>query len=313
MFQVQILGSSAAIPTNTRLPSAQVVSYRDRHYLVDCGEGAQMQLNRWRVRSSRLDAIFISHLHGDHVFGLPGLLTSLGLHGRTEALKLFGPAGLRVMLSVVFEQTQSYLPFELEFFPLEEYASGTVIFSTGELKVQVLPLKHRIFCRGFRFTEVNKKPHFDFYKAKALEVPNVYFGLLKQGNTIQLPDGRKILPEMVLNPPDAPLSYAYCSDTAFYETLSPWLKDCTLLYHEATFSESARARAKETGHSTAADAARQALQSGVKHLLLGHFSARYKELDELLAEAQAVFPAVSLSREGDIFKVADYAAGPALG
>ena len=308
MFSLQILGSSAAAPTTTRRPTAQVLSYRDRYYLLDCGEGTQMQLFRYRIRFARLDAIFISHMHGDHVFGLPGLLTTLSLYGRNQPLRLYGPAALKKSLDFTFAQSQSHLSYELEFFALEDFELGSIIFETRYLRVKSLPLDHRIFCRGFLFEEINKQPKFDFYKAKGLEIPNVYFKLLKQGNRITLDDGRDILPEMVLLPPEAPVSYAYCSDTGYHEALVAFIRQATLLYHEATFLEDLRERADETRHSTARDAARIAAQAAVNTLLLGHFSARYRELDGFLEEARAIFPRTELATEGRIFKFKDYVA-----
>ncbi len=307
MFQVQILGASAAIPTNQHLPSAQVVTYHDRHHLVDCGEGTQMQLLKYRVKLSRLDAIFISHLHGDHVLGLPGLLTSMSLYGRNFPLKLYAPSALKEVLDLIFKQTQSYLVYDLEFIPMEDFAPGEVIYETPRLQVTSVPLNHRIFCRGFRFSEHSKRPKFDFYKAKALNIPNSYFGLLKQGVSITLEDGTEIHPDMVLHPPDSPLSYAYCSDTRFQESLVDYIKDTTLLYHEATFMHDMLVRAQETCHSTSHEAAQMAKIAQVKHLLLGHYSARYKNLTPLLEEAQAVFPHTELAIEGSIFKIKDYA------
>ncbi|MEZ4829647.1 MAG: ribonuclease Z [Bacteroidia bacterium] len=307
MFQVQILGTSAAIPTNSRLPSAQVVTINDRHHLVDCGEGTQIQLLRSKVKYSRLDAIFISHLHGDHILGVPGLLNSLSLYERNFPLKLFAPSGLKDILDLVFEQTHSYLNFELEFIPTEDFAPGSVLYETDRYQVFALPLEHRIFCRGFRFVEINKRPRFDFYKAKALEVPNQYFGLLKQGNTVEMEDGRTITPEDVLLPPESPLSFAYCSDTKYNEELIDHIRHTRLLYHESTFLHDMQARANETAHSTALDAGRIALAAEVNQLLLGHFSARYKDLKPFLDEARSVFPNTMLAKEGYVFNVKDFA------
>lgn len=306
MFEVRILGSSAAIPVGKRRPTAQVVSYHDRHYLVDCGEGTQMQLSRYRVRLSRLDAIFISHLHGDHVLGLPGLLNTMSLLGRNFPLKIYGPAALKPMLDQVFEATQGHVGYDIEFTPTEDFAAGEAIMDTGRLQVQALPLEHRIYCKGFRFQEVNVRPKFNFPRAKQLEIPNEYFGLLKRGNTATLNDGRTIVPEDVLFPPENPISYAYCSDTRYAEGLIPYIEKATLLYHEATFDKTMGKRAAETFHSTAEQAASIAKQAEVNHLLIGHFSARYRELTDLLEEAQAIFPAADLAREGDLFKVKDY-------
>lgn len=307
MFEVQILGTSAAIPTNSRLPSAQVVTINDRHHLVDCGEGTQMQLLRGKVKYSRLDAIFISHLHGDHILGVPGLLNSLSLYERNFPLKLFAPSGLANILDLVFEQTHSYLNFDLEFIPTEDFAPGSVLYETDRYQVFALPLEHRIFCRGFKFVEINKRPRFDFYKAKALEVPNQYYGLLKQGNQVELEDGRTIIPEDVLLPPESPLSFAYCSDTRYNEELIDHIRHTKLLYHESTFLNDMQERAKETSHSTALDAGRIASAAEVNQLLLGHFSARYKDLKPFLDEARSVFPNTLLAKEGYVFNVKDFA------
>ena len=306
MFQVQILGTSAAIPTKFHRPSAQVVTYHDRHYLVDCGEGTQMQLLRYRVKLARLDAIFISHLHGDHVFGLPGLLTSMSLYGRNFPLKLFAPAALKKVLDDTFKQTESFLMYDLEFIPMEDFEPGSVVFETNRLKVYSLPLEHRIFCRGFRFEEYDKRPKFNFYEAKALEIPNEYFALLKQGNAITLADGRVIEPERVLSPPDPVLSYAYCSDTKYSEPLVDHIKESTVLYHESTFLDEMKVRAAETAHSTSREAAEIAKLAAVKQLILGHFSARYKSLEPMLLEAREIFPDTELANEGKIFKMKDY-------
>jgi ribonuclease Z len=305
VFQVRILGTSAAIPTTTRLPSAQVVTIYDRHHLVDCGEGTQMQLLRHRVKFSRLDAIFISHLHGDHILGLPGLLNSLSLYERNVPLKIFGPAGLKNLLDVVFAETHSYLNYEMEFVPTQDFKPGDIIYQTNRFRVRVLPLDHRIFCRGFRFEEFDKKPRFDFYKAKALEIPNQYFNLLKQGNSIELKNGQIIHPDDVLNDPDPPLSYSYCSDTRYHEPLIEHIKGSRLLYHESTFLNDMQERAGGTAHSTAAEAARIAQQAGVNRLLLGHFSARYKDLQPFLDESRAIFPFTDLAREGHVYDLKD--------
>ncbi|MEM9984725.1 MAG: ribonuclease Z, partial [Bacteroidota bacterium] len=301
MFQVQVLGTSAAIPTTNRFPSGQVVTLSDRHHLVDCGEGTQMRLLQHRVKFSRLDAIFISHLHGDHVLGIPGLLTSLGLYERNFPLKLYAPAGLKTILDVTFKQTSSYLSYELEFIPTEDFQPGEVIYRNKNFQVEILPLEHRIFCRGFRFREVDKRLRFDFYKAKAMEIPNQYFKLLKQGNTVTLEDGRSISPDMVTSPPDPPLSYAYCSDTRYNQSLVPYIEKSTLLYHEATFHHDLKNRASDTYHSTSLQAGRIAAQAEVGRLLLGHFSARYKDLYPLLQEARSVFPQTQLAHDGYVY------------
>ncbi|MEL6591184.1 MAG: ribonuclease Z [Bacteroidota bacterium] len=307
MFEVKILGTSAAIPTSSRMPSAQVVTIRDRHHLVDCGEGTQIQMLHQRVKFSRLDAIFISHLHGDHILGLPGLLTSLSLYERNFPLKLYAPSGLKEILDLILAKSHSYLSYELEFIPTEDFDPGTVIYQHKDYQVELLPLQHRIFCRGFRFTENQQKGRkFDFYKAKSLNVPNNLFRLLKQGNSVTLEDGKTILPDEVLLPPEDPLSYAYCSDTSYNEALLEYINGTKLLYHEATFLHDMQQRAKTTAHSTALQAAQMAQKAGVNHLLLGHFSARYKDLEPFLAEARSVFPETTLAKEGQLHKLKDY-------
>ena len=303
IFEVTILGTSAAIPTNTRRPSAQVVTLYDRHHLVDCGEGTQIEMLRRKIRFSRLDAIFISHLHGDHVLGLPGLLTTLSLYERNFPLKLICPSGLKPMLESIFTHTQSYLGYELEYVFTDEKEPGDIVYATDRYEVMLLPLEHRIFCRGFLFREVNKKRKFDFYKAKALGIPNNYFRLLKQGNEVTMPDGRHIVPDQVLQDADPSLSYAYCSDTRYAEGLIPFIKEVKVLYHEATFLENLEARAAETYHSTTKQAATIAKLSQVHKLYIGHFSARYIELDPLLEEAKKVFEETEIAKEGMVIDI----------
>lgn len=257
-----------------------------------------MEMLRRKIRYSRLDAMFISHLHGDHVLGIAGLLTTLSLYERNFPLKLFAPAGLKEILDVTFSHTQSYLGYELEFYPLEAFEPGDTIYETGNYEVKLLPLEHRIFCRGFLFQETNKRPRFDFYKAKALEIPNNYFRLLKLGNVITLDDGRVISPAEVLSDPDSVMSYAYCSDTRYSEPLVEFIRGAQVLYHEATFLNNLASRAAETYHSTTGQAASIAKQAGVKKLYIGHYSARYLDLEPMLEEAQQVFPDTELAKEG---------------
>lgn len=306
MFQVQVLGTSSAIPTKNRQLSAQVVTINDRHHLVDCGEGTQMQLLKYKVKLARLDAIFISHLHGDHVLGLPGLLNSLTLYERNFPLLLFAPKDLESILDVFFTKTYSSLGYDLDFVPLEDFVPGETIYQQEAYRVELLPLSHSLFCRGFRFVETNKKAKFDFYKAKSLEIPNQFFTLLKQGNTVTLDDGRMIQPENVLLPPDPPHSFAYCSDTCYHEELVEFISQTQLLYHEATFMHNLKSRAKSTFHSTALEAGMIAYKAQVNHLLLGHYSARYRNLTPLLEEARTVFPNTDLSIDGQVYQLKNY-------
>lgn len=301
MFSVRILGSSSATPAFSRFTSAQAVNFNDRYYLVDCGEGIQMQLQKYHVKYSRIDAIFITHLHGDHMLGAPGLLASLSIYERTKSLPLFAPRALMEILQLIFHHSDTVLRYELEFHALEDYAPGEVLFSTDRLEVVSFPLRHRAFCRGFLFREKNKRRKFDFFKAKSLGIPKEYFHLIKQERDVTLPDGRFIKAADLLQDREPPCSYAYCSDTMPCEEMLPYIQDVSLLYHEATFEEELRERAHSTHHSTARDAGETALKVGAQRLIIGHFSARYRELDGLLAEAQAVFPATDLALEGRVF------------
>ena len=301
MFSVRILGSSSATPAFSRFTSAQVVNFNDRYYIVDCGEGTQMQLQKYRIKFSRIDALFISHLHGDHMLGAPGLLSSLSIYERTKPLHLFAPKGLMEILNMIFKSSDTVLQYEIVFHALEDFEPGQVIFSTDRLEVVSLPLEHRAFCRGFLFREKNKRRKFDFFKAKALEIPKEYFHLLKQERDVTLKDGRQIKADDLLFEKEAPLSYAYCSDTMAAPKLQPYIENVTLLYHEATFMSDLEARAHQTHHSTAAEAGRVAQNAKVQKLIIGHFSARYRDLDPLLFEAQSEFSNTELAIEGKVF------------
>lgn len=260
-----------------------------------------MQLQKYHVKYSRIDALFISHLHGDHMLGAPGLLSSLSIYERGKPLPVFAPRGLKEILEMIFRYSDTVLRYEIEFHALEDYAPGEVIFTSDRLEVISIPLRHRSFCRGFIFREKNKRRKFNFFKAKSLEIPKEYFHLLKQERDVTLPDGRLIQANDLLLDREPPCSYAYCSDTMPDPELIPYIKDVTLLYHEATFTHDMADRAYETHHSTARDAANAAAQANATQLVIGHFSARYRELDGLLHEARAVFPETELAIEGRLF------------
>jgi ribonuclease Z len=301
MFQVRILGNSSATPAFSRFTSSQVVNHNDRYYLIDCGEGTQMQLQKYHIKYSRIDALFISHLHGDHMLGAPGLLSSLSIYERTKPLLVFAPRGLQEILNIIFHYSDTVLRYEIDFHALEDYAPGDVLFSTDRMEVVNVPLLHRSFCRGFLFREKNKRRKFNFFKAKALEIPKEYFHLLKQERDVELQDGRVFKADDFLLEREPPCSYAYCSDTMPNEEMMPYLEHVSLLYHEATFGEEMRERAHETHHSTAYEAGVAAARAKAGKLVIGHFSARYRELDGLLAEARRAFPETELALEGRIF------------
>lgn len=262
-----------------------------------------MQFLRYGIRYARLDAIFISHLHGDHILGLPGMLASMSMLERTEMLPIYAPRALKEIIDTVFRLSESYIKYELQFHALEDFEPGQVIFQTEKLAVSSFPLDHRTWCRGFLFKEINKKRKFNFHAAKQLEVPREYYHLLKQGNDITLSDDREIRSDYVLYPPEQPLSYAYCSDTRYNEDLLNWLEDITVLYHEATFTEHFGKRAAETYHSTAAQAGRIAALIAPRLLVIGHYSARFRDLQPLLDEARAEFPYTELAIEGRFFNL----------
>ena len=301
MFTVRILGSSSATPAFQRFTSAQVVNYNDRYYLIDCGEGTQMQLQRYRIKYSRIDGIFISHLHGDHILGAPGLLASLSIFERRAPLPIYAPRGLKEILELVFHHSDTQLSYEIQFHALEDFEPGTVIFQTDRLEVKTIPLRHRTFCNGFVFQEKNKRRKFNFYKAKEMGIPKEYFHLLKQGNDIELSDGTQIGADEVLFPAEPPLSYAYCSDTCYHDEYIPYFEDVSPVYHESTFLDELSSRAKSTDHSTAKEAGMAARRANAKKLIIGHFSARYKDLTPLRDEARAEFPNTDLALEGKVF------------
>ena len=303
MLEVCILGTGSAIPAFGRHLSAQVVNYHHRIYLIDCGEGTQFQLNRYRIPVKRLDAIFISHLHGDHVLGLAGLLSSMSLAGRTKALPIIGPEGIKDFIEMQLRYTHSFLSYNLEFRELCQPETPQVVFQTASLRVSTVPLFHRIPCVGYRFDEIINKRKFLVENAYRQNIPKEYFHLIKQGNWITLPDGTQIDPESCLGDASEPASYAYCSDTRFEPKIVPFIKDVSLLYHEATFLNANQMQADATAHSTALEAATIARDANAGALILGHFSARYKELYEFLAEARTAFPKTYLAVEGKVYPI----------
>jgi len=297
-FEVTILGSSSATPVFNRNPSAQLLNCNEKYYLIDCGEGTQQQLTKYNLKAARIDYIFISHLHGDHYFGLIGLLSSLHLNGRIKPMQIFGPKPLLEILEVQFKYSDTVLRYPIEFFPIEADESRQ-IFENSDLTVKTIVLNHRIPTTGFIFQQ--KKRQRKLIKDKTDEVPMAYYTALKKGIDVELPNGDILRSEDYTIEADAPRCYAYCSDTLFDESYFATIKDCDTLYHEATFMHDLLDRAKETHHTTALQAAEVAKINGVKKLLIGHFSSRYKTLQMLLEEAQSVFENTELAVEGRTF------------
>ena len=276
-FNINILGCGSALPTTRHLATSQIVDLRDKLYMIDCGEGTQVQMRRMRVRFGRLAHIFISHLHGDHCFGLPGLISTLGMLGRTGELVVHGPKEVETYLRPVMEDRS--------------------------LSVYSIPLKHRIPTCGYLFAEKPKEAHIiremtDFY-----QVPVRCMKDIKQGQDYVTPEGEVVPNSRLTRPAAPPKRYAFCSDTAYNRSIIPIIEGADLLYHEATFAECDLARAKETFHSTARQAAEIARDAHVKRLVIGHYSARYEDLSELHREAEAVFPGTILGNEGTVIPV----------
>ena len=301
-FEVTILGCSSATPTSERHPSAQVLNVQGRLFLIDCGEAAQIQVRKYGIRLQKISHVFISHLHGDHFFGLVGLLGTMHLLGRTNELHIHAPHGLREIIEVQHKYSDTHLRFPLVFHELDT-KSETIILDDEKLSVTTLPLVHRVPCCGFLFREKPRPRNINKEKLEEYKIPLAYMNLLKSGADYTDENG-KVIPnaELTLDPPP-PRSYAYCSDTAYNESLISSVKHVDLLYHEATFTEDMRERAKETLHSTAKDAGTIANKAGVKKLLIGHYSARYNDLLPLLEEAQKTFPGATLAEEGKTYLV----------
>lgn len=304
-FEVTTLGTGAALPARGRYPSAQLLNIHDRLYLVDCGEGTQERLRQAEVNFQRILAVFISHMHGDHYLGLMGLLSSMHLNGRTAPITVYGPPMLREVIEVQLRASQTYLRYPLHIVQVER-ANGAPVMSTPWMQVKALALEHRVPTTGFIFREDTGQRKL--VPEKVALIPHYMRNRVKDGEDLVLPDGTLVPNEELTTAPPPPRSYAYCSDTAYAPALVEHLRGVDLLYHEATFMEDMAARAKETMHSTAKQAATIARDAGVRTLLLGHFSSRYKSSTLLLDEALPVFANTLLASEGATFQVGQHAA-----
>ena len=301
-FNINILGCGSALPTTRHLATSQIVDLRDKLYMIDCGEGTQVQMRRMRVRFGRLAHIFISHLHGDHCFGLPGLISTLGMLGRTGELVVHGPKEVETYLRPVMDLFCRGMEFEVRFNPVDT-RSHSLVMEDRSLSVYSIPLKHRIPTCGYLFAEKPKEAHIiremtDFY-----QVPVRCMKDIKQGEDYVTPEGEVVPNSRLTRPAAPPKRYAFCSDTAYNRSIIPIIEGADLLYHEATFAECDLARAKETFHSTARQAAEIARDAHVKRLVIGHYSARYEDLSELHREAEAVFPGTILGNDGTVIPV----------
>ena len=301
-FEVTILGSNAAIPTLSRGTTSQYVQCKQRHILIDCGEGTQMQLRKFHIKYQRINIILISHLHGDHVFGLPGLISTMQLMGRTQGLKVYGPIGIKKLLRATLDAGGGYFLFKIDIVELENDGAG-LIFEDKCIEIHHFPLKHRIPTHGYRIQE---KPETRKLVREAFNKTGVsvaYIKKLLQGEDITDNLGVHVTADSVTLPAPPTRAYAFCSDTAYSEAIIPYIQGANLLYHESTFLDKEAERAAETYHSTAKQAAAIALKAQVKRLILGHFSSRYKSLRLFQEEAEELFPHVSIPEDGMLYVI----------
>ena len=295
-FEVNILGCGSALPTTRHFASSQVVNIREKLFMIDCGEGAQLQLRRSKLKFSRLNHIFISHLHGDHCFGLMGLISTFGLLGRTATLHIYAHQELEKLLKPHLDFFCQGMTYTVEFHAINPNKTE-VIYEDRSVTVSTIPLRHRIPTCGFLFQEKQTPNHIirdmvDFYKVPVFELNRI-----KNGEDYITPDGTVVPNHKLTIPSDPARSYAYCSDTICQKSIIPQIKGVDLLFHEGTFAQSEAARAKETFHTTAMQAAEIARDAEVKQLVIGHFSARYEDESVLLKEAQSIFPNTLLAKE----------------
>ncbi|MDR3252495.1 MAG: ribonuclease Z [Tannerella sp.] len=301
-FNVMIMGCGSATPTVRHAPTAQVVDLRDKLYLIDCGEGTQLQMRRYRVRFNRLNNVFISHLHGDHCFGLPGLVSTLGMLGRTGELVIHGPDGTEAFLSPVLSRFCKELPYKISFNTVDT-GKHELVMEDRSVSVYSIPLHHRIPTCGYLFREKPREPHIiremiDFYNVPLREIAEI-----KRGMDFITADGVTVPASRLTRPADPPRSYAFCSDTAYSPAIIPIIEGVDCLYHEATFLEADLPRARQTFHSTARQAAEIAARAKVGSLILGHYSARYEDLNGFLSEASPIFANTHISDEGETFEI----------
>lgn len=301
-FEIHILGCGSALPTTRHNASSQVINLRDKLFMIDCGEGTQKQYRRAQLSFSRLNHIFISHLHGDHCFGLIGLISTFGLLGRTATLHIHAFPELEELLRPQLDYFCEGMAYDVEFHPFP-HGCTDIIYEDRSVSVQAFPLSHRIPCCGFVFQEKPTAAHIKREMIDFYEIPFSMINRIKNGEDYVTPDGQVIPNSRLTLPAAPPRKYVYCSDTRFNPNNVQYIKGADLLFHEATFAESEAARAAQTFHSTACQAAEMARLSGVKQLLIGHFSARYTDERVLLDEAREIFPSTQLAEEGRVLQL----------
>ncbi len=301
-FELTILGTNSAVPTSNRNPSGQLLNVRDKLFLIDCGEGTQLQLRKAKVKFSRLSHIFISHMHGDHVLGLPGLISTLGLLGRTADLHIYAHPELEKMMDPLFKYFGHGLPYNIIYHHVQ-VAEKELIFEDKSMTVHAFPLNHRVPCYGFLFREKPLerkiiKDYIDYYKLSIKDILQIKAGEDYVTETGELIPNKRL----TIDPPHV-RSYAYCTDTRPVNEIIPYIKGIDLLYHEATFGDADVQRLIETYHSSARQAAEIAKSAEVKRLLIGHFSSRYKTPDALVSQAREVFPETKAAIDGETINI----------
>lgn len=301
-FELTILGSSSAIPTSERYPTAQVLNVLERFFLIDCGEGTQIQLRRFKIKIGRINHIFISHLHGDHYFGLVGLISTLSLLGYKNDIHIYSHSELKNLINAQLELMRAELGFEVVFHPLN-MKKPQLIFEDDKVGITSFPVKHSIPTCGFLFREKPKLPNIKKEMIGKYQIPVKNIQAIKEGGDFTCENGETIAHSVLTTQPKKSRSYAFCTDTAYHEPVIDIIKDVDLLYHEATFQNDKKELAAQTLHSTAAQAATIAKKAGVKKLVIGHFSNRYKITDNFLSEARLIFPETYLAVDGKRIKV----------
>jgi ribonuclease Z len=301
-FELTILGCNSAIPTNHRKPTAQLLNVAERFFLIDCGEGTQLQLRKYKIRMQSIQHIFISHLHGDHYFGLIGFISTMHLLGREKELNIYAPAELKEIIYIQLAASKTELRFPL-FFHEFGFDVPELLMESNDLTVHTIPLSHSLPCCGFLFHEKTKPRRMRKEKIEEYNIPLESVPAIKAGGDYLLADGTLVPHVELTRGAKLPRSFAFCSDTSYHEAIIPQIKGVDMLYHEATFLDELKERARQTMHSTAKEAATIASKAQVGKLIIGHYSQRYFDLSPLLDEAQAVFPDTFLAIEGEKFEL----------
>lgn len=300
MLSVTILGNNSAVPAFNRHPTSQVVSHDGANYLVDCGEGTQIQMIKYKIRRGKISHIFISHLHGDHYFGLVGLLNTFGLLSHQQPLHVYGPAPLQQIIEMQLNVADTQLPYPLHFHILTQ---PEILVDDEKIKISCFPTTHRIECYGFLFEEKEGKRKLLIDKIRKMNIPVSFYSSLQNGLDYITPRGQRIANAEVTTAAQAGKRYAFCADTRYDEAMIPYIKGADMIYHETTYHDNFREKAFERFHCTTKQAAEIAMKAGVKKLLIGHFSSKYSTLEQFESEAREVFPNTDLAIEGNTYEI----------